>query len=120
MLYLEVLPAFILYLFLFGAATLLARHTRAGKPLSPYLWRTLLVSVVGVLTANALLWAIVVSAGSVLTARPASDHFRQMVYSLTPLGPFLQPIPASLFGAVAGVIIGVVWARRAGGQDARP
>jgi hypothetical protein len=116
MLYLEVLPAFILYLLALGAATLIAGHTRAGKPLFPYLWRSLLVSTAGVLAADVFLWAIVFAAGSVLTATNASAQARQIVGVLAPLGPILQPIPISLFGATAGIVFGVAWARHAGRQ----
>jgi len=117
MLYLEVLPAFILYLLAFGAAALIAGLTRAGKPLFPYVWRALLASTAGVLIADALLWAIVVAVGSVLTATNSSAQVRQVVGLLAPLGPILQPIPASLFGAIAGIVFGVAWARHAGRQE---
>jgi hypothetical protein len=116
MLYLEVLPAFILYLLAFGAATLMAGLTRAGKPLFPYLWRALIASTSSVLIADALLWAIVVAVGSVLTAMNASDQVSQVAGVFAPLGPILQPIPTSLFGAIAGIVFGVAWTRYAGRQ----
>jgi hypothetical protein len=119
MLYLDVLPAFILYLLAFGAATLIAGHTRAGKPLFPYLWRALIASIAGVLIADAMLWAIVVSAGSLLTATGASEQARQVVGVLAPLGTIFQPVPASLIGVLAGIVIGVAWTRLAVATRAR-
>jgi hypothetical protein len=111
MLYLDVLPAFTLYLLAFGAATLIAGHTRVGKPLFPCLWRALLASAAGVLIANALLWAIVATVGYILTATHASDQVGQVVGLPAALGVILRPIPASLFGAIAGIVFGVAWSR---------
>lgn len=113
MLYLEVFPAFVLYVFALGAATLLAGHCRLGRPLLPYLWRSLIASITGVLIADACLWAIVVAAGSLLTATNASDLARQVIGIIAPLEPILRPLPASLFGAGTGIVFGVAWTRHA-------
>jgi len=113
MLYLEVLPVFVLYLLALGGVTLIAGLTPAGKPLYPYLWRALLASTVGVFIADALLWSIVVAAGGLLTATNASAQARQLVRVLSPLGPILHPLPTSLIGASAGIALAVIWTIRA-------
>jgi hypothetical protein len=113
MLYLDVLPAFVLYLLTLGAVTLVAGLTRTGKALFPYLWRVLLSSAIGVLIAGALLSSIVIAAGGLLTATNASAQARQVVGVLSPLGSILQPLPASLVGASAGIAFGVIWTARA-------
>jgi hypothetical protein len=114
MLFLEVLPAFTVYVVALGTVTLIAGHTQTGQPLFPYLWRATVASTAGVLVADGILWAIVVTAGSILTATYVPAQLQQAVGILEPLGPILQPLPASLIGAIVGICVGLGWARRAG------
>jgi hypothetical protein len=107
MIYVDVLPAFIVYLVVFGGGTLLARITHTGRPAVPYLWRVLVASTVGILSANALLWIIVVTVGSILTVMDPSDLARPIVPPVLEL--LLHPMPASLIGCIAGIASGVVW-----------
>jgi hypothetical protein len=109
MLYLEVLPMFALYTLALGAVTLTTRLTQAGKPLYPFMWHILVASALGVLTADALLWSVIATAGGLLTATNASAQARQLVGILAPLGPVLRPIPMSLLGAGAGIAFGLIW-----------
>jgi len=107
MIFLDVLPALIVYLVIFAGGTLLAHITRAGKPMFPYLWRALITSTVGIMSANAVLWMIVATVGSILTLMNPSDVPHQIVPTVIEF--FLHSIPASLVGCIVGIATGVAW-----------
>ncbi len=119
MIYLEVLPVFVVILAAMGGVTLLARMAPAGRPYFPYAWRALVASTVGILSANVALWGIVVTVGSVLTVMDPSNQFHVALPSA--LEALLHPHPASLAGGILGCAFGISWAyfanRRAGDQS---
>ncbi|MGA9533211.1 MAG: hypothetical protein WBR18_10890 [Anaerolineales bacterium] len=113
MIYLEILPGFIVYLVVFGAITLIARYSRDGKPFFPFLWRSLLASGLAVLGANALLWVVVVSVGSYLTFTDSAEQVIQIGPLPAAFEWILHPLPVSVLGCLAGLAIGFAWALHA-------
>lgn len=118
MIYLDVLPLFIIYLAFVGGVTLVSRFTRAGRPFFPILWRGLIASSAGILSANVLLWTITVTIGGILTAVDPSDQIHLSVPRL--LDQLLRPIPISQVGCAIGIALGTVWANLAKRQSGEP
>ena len=118
MIYLDVVPALISYLALLGGITLFSRFTRIGRPLFPILWRSLVASSAGILSANVVLWTMTVTIGSILTAVDPSGQVHLTLPRL--LDQLVHPIPMSLVGCAIGVALGMAWACFAGRQPGEP
>jgi len=110
MTYFFILPAFLVYLLIFGAMLLVSAFVQPAKPLFAYVWRALLASILGFFVANFSLWVIVLAVAKTLDVTNPSDQIRELLGVPAGLALLLGPIPVSLIGIIAGFVFGVIWA----------
>lgn len=118
MIYLDVLPAILVYLALLGFVTVAVRSTSADMQFFPYLWRTLVASTAGIRVANLMYWSLNVSVGIFLLVIYRSNQVPPAVPQF--LARLLQPMPASLLGCTVGGLISIAWAYLAMKSPGKP
>ena len=113
MTYFFIFPAFLVYLLFSVILLIVTAIVEPAKKLFPYAWRAFLGSVLGFITANALLWASFITLGIILNYVNPPNQIREILIVPPGLALFLGPIPVSIIGIVSGIISGFVWAHYA-------